>query len=153
MGGAAGGIRAVAVRIIERYALAAGTSHEFADDSLSQAGREHRIKVVEEGTELLKVVIDPLLVAKGKLRVVAEATLADAGEADAGVDPALFRRRQIALGSGSVLGGDQDAGTDSNVNLLGMGESAKRQKRTHGQEQRELSQIQPPFSFVQFYSV
>jgi hypothetical protein len=97
--------------------------------------------------------------------------LENALDADAGVDSALLRGRQVGFGSGNVLGGEKSAATDGYVKLLGMSETGKEQKKSKDRQRSselhysselysgelcsgkscccepdsgELSQIQPP---------
>jgi hypothetical protein len=105
MEGSTGGIVAGSVGVIEQHALASDASHEVGVGPFGQVGREHGVEVVHHGSILLIVVVEPVMVAKGNFRAVAEMVLENAVEADAGIESALLGRGQVSLGSRGVLGG------------------------------------------------
>jgi hypothetical protein len=70
-------------------------------------------------------------------------------DAEAWIESTLLRWRKVTDRSRRILGRFKNASANSNVGLLRTGESGKLKKRKRRQNQRELSQIQPPCPFVQ----
>jgi hypothetical protein len=146
VGGATYGEIATAGGTVKEDPLAANPGHEVSVHSVAQVRREYRVYVIKDWAICLKAVVGLLLVGGGELCAVAVMVFENAVEAEAGIQPALLWRRQESFRSVGVLGGQKNAGTNRNVNLLGPSKSSEEKKeRTRGRDKHELSQIQPPF--------
>src|ERR1700722_11982170 len=123
LGDAASGVAATGITVIEKHGRAAGAGAKQSRGLLGHMRRIHGIEVVEERTIFLEAVVEPFLVQGGNLGAVAEFVAENAVDSDAGINAALFRRRQIGFRGRSVPGGEQFAGANGKVKLLSMRET------------------------------
>jgi len=65
--GSAAGESAVAGRAVEKCALAAESGLEIGSVFLRQAGIVYSVDVIDDGPELLEVVVERLVISEGKL--------------------------------------------------------------------------------------
>jgi len=94
---------------------------------------------------LLVAVIKLVFVNRGQLSVVAVAVLEDTSEAETGIESALLRGRNIIRRRTGIFRGQQNPSTHGNIKLLRMGETNEKHNRRRQWNERELSQVQPPF--------
>jgi hypothetical protein len=119
-----GQISAITESVVETDTLAADACHELGAGFLAQSGNIYGVDVVKNGTKTLVAVIESLLGSNCNFSAEADAVLENDIGAEAGVRSAFLRWRQISLGGGVVLGGENGAKTDGDVNLLGVREAS-----------------------------
>ena len=105
-----------------------------------QAWNEYGVGVEEDGAISLKTVIKTFFGANGDFGVEAEMLMKNDIGANAGIETAFFGRRQVSRRCAGALGGKSSAGSDGDIDLLGVEESGKQQGNRYGCDARELRQ-------------
>lgn len=105
VGGAPRGKVAGAIYVVEKKSLSADSCHDLRVGSVGQVRSEYAVEVIKNGPIFLVAVVKMFFIGVGELSAVAEAVGENMDDAEAGIESALFRRGNVALGSADVLGG------------------------------------------------
>lgn len=120
--------------VIEKYGLSADSGRELGVGFVEQVGCIDRIDIVKNGAIGLVTVIKLPVVAIGKFCAVAVMVRPQVDDAEAWIESTLLRWRKVTDRSRRIFGRFKNASANSNVGLLGTGESGKLKKRKRRQD-------------------